>query len=92
MGKILLVITICSNLGCLPPMTSEKFQYKTEEQCMYKGYYAIAEVAETYMKTIGIEEFKAMQVRMLYNCISEDKWKEQMLPLEGQKSALENDA
>jgi len=85
--KILLVITICSNLGCLPPMTSEKFQYKTEEQCMYKGYYAIAEVAETYMKSIGIQQFKDMRVRMMYSCLTEDAWKKQNKP-EGEESTF----
>tara|TARA_R110002020_G_scaffold204520_1_gene408598 strand:- start:294 stop:458 length:165 start_codon:yes stop_codon:yes gene_type:complete len=40
---------------------------------MYKGYYHIAEVAERYMKTIGIEEFKRQQARMLYNCLPADK-------------------
>ena len=82
MSKFLLVITICSNLGCLPPMTNEKWEFATEEQCYKKGYYAIAEIAETYMDVVGVDEFKTMQVRMLYNCVSEDKWKEQMKPVE----------
>ena len=43
---------------------------------------AIAEIAETYMDVVGVDEFKTMQVRMLYNCVSEDKWKEQMKPVE----------
>lgn len=82
MSKILLVITICSNLGCLPPMTNEKWEFTNEDDCYKKGYYAIAEIAETYMDVVGVDEFKTMQVRMLYNCVSEDKWKEQMKPVE----------
>ena len=93
MSKFLLVITICSNLGCLPPMTNTKWEFATEEQCYKKGYYAIAEIAETYMDVVGVDEFKTMQVRMLYNCVSEDKWKEQMKPVEeGKPSAFEQDA
>ena len=82
MSKILLVITFCSNLGCLPPMTNEKWEFTNEDDCYKKGYYAIAEIAETYMDVVGVDEFKTMQVRMLYNCVSEDKWKEQMKPVE----------
>lgn len=82
MSKFLLVITICSNLGCLPPMTNEKWEFTNEDDCYKKGYYAIAEIAETYMDVVGVDEFKTMQVRMLYNCVSEDKWKEQMKPVE----------
>ena len=82
MSKFLLVITICSNLGCLPPMTNEKWEFTNEDDCYKKGYHAIAEIAETYMDVVGVDEFKTMQVRMLYNCVSEDKWKEQMKPVE----------
>ena len=93
MSKILLVITICSNLGCLPPMTNEKWEFTNEDDCYKKGYYAIAEIAETYMDVVGVDEFKTMQVRMLYNCVSEDKWKEQMKPVEeGKPLAFEQDA
>ena len=70
MSKILLVITFCSNLGCLPPMTNEKWVFTNENDCYKKGYYAIAEIAETYMDTVGVQEFKAMQVRMFYSCVS----------------------
>ena len=93
MSKFLLVITICSNLGCLPPMTNEKWEFTNEDDCYKKGYYAIAEIAETYMDVVGVDEFKTMQVRMLYNCVSEDKWKEQMKPVEeGKPLAFEQDA
>ncbi len=93
MSKILLVITICSNLGCLPPMTNTKWEFTNEEACYKKGYYAIAEVAETYMDAVGVDEFKTMQVRMLYNCVSEDKWNKEMKPVEeGKPSAFEQDA
>jgi len=93
MSKILLVITICSNLGCLPPMTNTKWEFTNEEACYKKGYYAIAEVAETYMDAVGVDEFKTMQVRMLYNCVSEDKWNKEMKPVEeGKSSAFEQDA
>ena len=93
MSKFLLVITICSNLGCLPPMTNEKWEFTNEDDCYKKGYYAIAEIAETYMDVVGVDEFKTMQVRMLYNCVSEDKWKEQMKPVEeGKPSVFEQNA
>ena len=93
MSKFLLVITICSNLGCLPPMTNEKWEFTNEDDCYKKGYYAIAEIAETYMDVVGVDEFKTMQVRMLYNCVSEDKWKEQMKPVEeGKPLVFEQDA
>ena len=93
MSKILLVITFCSNLGCLPPMTNEKWEFTNEDDCYKKGYYAIAEIAETYMDVVGVDEFKTMQVRMLYNCVSEDKWKEQMKPVEeGKPSVFEQNA
>ena len=55
MSKILLVITFCSNLGCLPPMTNEKWVFTKEDDCYKKGYYAIAEIAETYMDTVGVQ-------------------------------------
>ena len=73
--KILLVITICSSLGCLPPMTHNDWTYKNEDQCMMKGYYRIAEVAENYMKAVGVQQFKDMRVRMMYSCLTEDAWK-----------------
>ena len=63
-------------------MTNEKWEFTNEDDCYKKGYYAIAEIAETYMDVVGVDEFKTMQVRMLYNCVSEDKWKEQMKPVE----------
>jgi hypothetical protein len=78
--KIALVITICSVMGCLPPLSHSDWTFETEEECMYKGYYHIAEVAESYMKTIGIEEFKRQQARMLYNCLPADKVFEQAEP------------
>ena len=83
--KILLVITICSSLGCLPPLTHNDWAYENEDQCMMKGYYRIAEVAETYMKSIGVEQFKKMQVRMMYSCITENQWKDYKKP-EGEES------
>ena len=93
MSKILLVITICSNLGCLPPMTNTKWEFTNEEACYKQCYYAIAEVAETYMDAVGVDVFKTMQVRMLYNCVSEDKWNKEMKPVEeGKPSAFEQDA
>jgi len=85
--KILLVITICSSLGCLPPMTHNDWTYKTEDQCMLKGYYRIAEVAETYMKTVGVQQFKDMRVRMMYSCLTEDAWKKSLEP-KGEESTF----
>ena len=85
--KILLVITICSSLGCLPPMTHPNWTYKTEDQCMMKGYYRIAEVAETYMKTVGVQQFKDMRVRMMYSCLTEDAWKKSTEP-KGEESTF----
>lgn len=78
--KILLVITICSSLGCLPPMTHNDWTYENEDQCMMNGYYRIAEVAETYMKTVGVQQFKDMRVRMMYSCLTEDAWKKSTEP------------
>ena len=85
--KILLVITICSSLGCLPPMTHNDWTYKTEDQCMMNGYYRIAEVAETYMKNIGVQQFKDMRVRMMYSCLTEDAWKKSTEP-KGEESTF----
>lgn len=85
--KILLVITICSTLGCLPPMTHNDWTYKTEDQCMMNGYYRIAEVAETYMKNIGVQQFKDMRVRMMYSCLTEDAWKKSTEP-KGEESTF----
>ena len=85
--KILLVITICSSLGCLPPMTHNDWTYKTEDQCMLKGYYRIAEVAETYMKNIGVQQFKDMRVRMMYSCLTEDAWRKSTEP-KGEESTF----
>jgi hypothetical protein len=74
-------------------MTNTKWEFTNEEACYKKGYYAIAEVAETYMDAVGVDEFKTMQVRMLYNCVSEDKWNKEMKPVEeGKPSAFEQDA
>ena len=85
--KILLVITICSSLGCLPPMTHNDWTYKTEDQCMLKGYYRIAEVAENYMKAVGVQQFKDMRVRMMYSCLTEDAWKKSTEP-KGEESTF----
>ena len=85
--KILLVITICSSLGCLPPMTHNDWTYTSEDQCMMKGYYRIAEVAETYMKTVGVQQFKNMRVRMVYSCLTEDAWKKSTEP-KGEESTF----
>lgn len=49
---------------------------------MYKGYYHIAEVAETYMKTVGIEEFKKQKIKMLYNCFPIEKLNKEPVKLE----------
>jgi len=85
--KILLVITICSAFGCLPPMTHSDWTYENEDQCMMKGYYRIAEVAETYMKTVGVQQFKNMRVRMVYSCLTEDAWKKSTEP-KGEESTF----
>ena len=85
--KILLVITICSSLGCLPPMTHTDWTYENDDQCMLKGYYRIAEVAETYMKTVGVQQFKDMRVRMMYSCLTEDAWKKSTEP-KGEESTF----
>ena len=85
--NIILVITICSALGCLPPMTHSDWTYENEDQCMMKGYYRIAEVAETYMKTIGVQQFKDMKVRMMYSCLTEDAWKKSTEP-QGEESTF----
>jgi len=93
MEKILLVITLCSNLGCLPPMTNEKWVFTNQETCYKKGYYAIAEIAEDYMNAVGVNEFKTMQVRMFYNCVSKDQWDKEMKPVEeGKPSVFEQNA
>ena len=85
--KILLVITICSSLGCLPPMTHNDWTYKNEDQCMMKGYYRIAEVAENYMKAVGVQQFKDMRVRMMYSCLTEDAWRKSTEP-KGEESTF----
>ena len=40
---------------------------------MYKGYYHIAEVAETYMRYVGVQQFKDLKIKMMYNCVAADK-------------------
>jgi len=85
--KILLVITICSSLGCLPPMTHTDWTYENDDQCMLKGYHRIAEVAETYMKAVGVQQFKDMRVRMMYSCLTEDAWKKSTEP-KGEESTF----
>ena len=85
--NIILVITICSALGCLPPMTHSDWTYENEDQCMMKGYYRIAEVAETYMKTVGVQQFKDMRVRMMYSCLTEDAWRKSTEP-KGEESTF----
>ena len=71
--KIALVITICGMMGCLPPLTHDDWKFETEEQCMYKGYYHIAEVAEVYMRSVGVQQFKDLKIKMIYRCVSIDK-------------------
>jgi len=71
--KIALVITICGMMGCLPPLTHNDWKFETEEQCMYKGYYHIAEVAEVYMRSVGVQQFKDLKIKMIYRCESIDK-------------------
>ena len=85
--KILLVITICSTLGCLPPMSHSDWTYENEDQCMMKGYYRIAEVAENYMKAVGVQQFKDMKVRMMYSCLTEDAWRKSTEP-KGEESTF----
>ena len=85
--KIILVITICSTLGWLPPMSHSDWTYENEDQCMMKGYYRIAEVAETYMKSVGVQQFKDMRVRMMYSCLTEDAWKKSTEP-KGEESTF----
>lgn len=71
--NIALVITICGIMGCLPPLSHNDWKFETEEQCMYKGYYHIAQVAENYMRAIGVQEFKDQKIKMMYNCFPADK-------------------
>ena len=71
--KIALVITICGMMGCLPPLTHDDWKFETEEQCMYRGYYHIAQVAEVYMRSVGVQQFKDLKIKMMYRCISIDK-------------------
>jgi hypothetical protein len=40
---------------------------------MYKGYYHVAEVAETYMRYVGVQQFKDLKIKMMYNCLPVDK-------------------
>jgi len=60
-------------MGCLPPLTHDDWKFETEEQCMYKGYYHIAEVAEVYMRSVGVQQFKDLKIKMIYRCESIDK-------------------
>ena len=60
-------------MGCLPPLTHDDWKFETEEQCMYKGYYRIAEVAEVYMRSVGVQQFKDLKIKMMYRCMSIDK-------------------
>ena len=73
-------------MGCLPPLTHDDWQFETEEQCMYKGYYHIAEVAEVYMRSDGVQQFKDLKIKMIYRCMSIDK------VLETEPSKIEKDA
>ena len=73
-------------MGCLPPLTHDDWQFETEEQCMYKGYYHIAEVAEVYMRSVGVQQFKDLKIKMIYRCESIDK------VLETEPSKIEKDA
>ena len=73
-------------MGCLPPLTHDDWKFETEEQCMYKGYYHIAEVAEVYMRSVGVQQFKDLKIKMIYRCVSIDK------VLETEPSKIEKDA
>jgi hypothetical protein len=73
-------------MGCLPPLTHDDWKFETEEQCMYKGYYHIAEVAEVYMRSVGVQQFKDLKIKMIYRCMSIDK------VLETEPSKIEKDA
>ena len=73
-------------MGCLPPLTHDDWKFETEEQCMYKGYYHIAEVAEVYMRSVGVQQFKDLKIKMIYRCESIDK------VLETEPSKIEKDA
>ena len=84
--KIALVITICGMMGCLPPLSHNDWKFETEEQCMYKGYYHIAEVAEVYMRSVGVQQFKDLKIKMIYKCVSIDK------VLDTEPSKIEKDA
>ena len=64
MSKILLVITFCSNLGCLPPMTNEKWVFTNENDCYKKGYYAIAEIAETKMPDLNTNDLDQAKLQV----------------------------
>jgi len=73
-------------MGCLPPLTHDDWKFETEEQCMYKGYYHIAEVAEVYMRSVGVQQFKDLKIKMIYRCESINK------VLETEPSKIEKDA
>jgi len=73
-------------MGCLPPLTHDDWKFETEEQCMYKGYYHIAEVAEVYMRSVGVQQFKDLKIKMIYRCVSIDK------VLDTEPSKIEKDA
>ena len=73
-------------MGCLPPLTHDDWKFETEEQCMYKGYYHIAEVAEVYMRSVGVQQFKDLKIKMIYRCVSIDKG------LDTEPSKIEKDA
>ena len=44
------------------------------------------------MKTVGVQHFKDMRVRMMYSCLTEDAWKKQIQPPTGEESAFKKDA
>ena len=73
-------------MGCLPPLSHNDWKFETEEQCMYKGYYHIAEVAEVYMRSVGVQQFKDLKIKMIYRCVSIDK------VLDTKPSKIEKDA
>ena len=71
--QYVLVVTLCTILGCLPPFSKNDWQYTTRLDCAKAGYYKIAEIAEEVITFEGLQSFENSRPRFTFYCIKQPK-------------------
>ena len=69
--QYLLMVTLCTILGCYPPLSREDWQYPTHLDCAKAGYYKIAELAEAFIELKGLQSFEDSRPRFTFYCVKQ---------------------